>query len=88
MTRRFRQTMKGSFFGDFIYYIQVIPEDHFLMQLDRTIDWRPFTAELVKSYKGLAECGEVPFDPVMILKMPNAGSQRRAAFCPSAGVIC
>ncbi len=68
MTPRFRQTMKGSFFGDFIYS-QVIPEDHFLMQLDKTIDWQPFTSELVKSYKGLAERGEVPYDPVMILKM-------------------
>jgi IS5 family transposase len=60
--------MKGSFFGDFVYN-QVIPEDHFLMQLDRIIDWQPFTSELVKSYKGLAERGEVPYDPVMILKM-------------------
>ena len=37
MTRRFRQTMKGSFFGDFVYS-QVIPADHFLMQLDKTIN--------------------------------------------------
>jgi IS5 family transposase len=68
MPRRFRQTMKGSFFGDFVYN-QVIPGDHFLVQLDKTIDWEPFTSELVKSYKGLAERGEAPYDPVVILKM-------------------
>ena len=68
MTRRFRQTMKGSFFGDFVYD-QVVPKDHFLMQLDKIIDWAPFTTMLVKYYKGQAERGEVPYDPVVILKM-------------------
>ena len=68
MSRRFRQTMKGSFFGDFVYN-QVIPARHFLMQLYRTIDWEPFTATIVESYKGKAERGEVPYDPAMILKM-------------------
>lgn len=68
MTRRFRQTMKGSFFGDFVYD-QVVPKDHFLMQLDKIIDWTPFTTMLVKYYKGEAERGEVPYDPVVILKM-------------------
>ena len=68
MTRRFRQTMKGSFFGDFVYD-QVVPKDHFLMQLDRIIDWTPFTTMLIEYYKGKAERGEVPYDPVVILKM-------------------
>jgi transposase len=68
LTRRFRQTMKGSFFGDFVYD-QVVPRDHFLMQLDRIIDWTPFTTMLVEYYKGKAERGEVPYDPVVILKM-------------------
>lgn len=68
MTRRFRQTMKGSFFGDFVYD-QVVPKDHFLMQLDKIIDWTSFTTMLVKYYKGEAERGEVPYDPVVILKM-------------------
>jgi IS5 family transposase len=68
MTRRFRQTMKRTFFGDFVYD-QVIPPSHFLMQLDKVVDWTPFTATLVESYKGKAERGEVPYNPVMILKM-------------------
>ena len=68
MTRRYRQTMKGTFFGDFVYD-QVIPPSHFLVQLDKVIDWEPFTGTLVESYKGKAERGEVPYNPVMILKM-------------------
>ncbi len=54
--------------GDFVYS-QVIPPDHFLVQLDKAVDWQPFTSVLVESYKGKAERGEVPYDPVMILKM-------------------
>ena len=68
MARRFRKSMKGSFFGDFVYN-QLVAADHFLMQLDRTVDWAAFTAMLVESYKGKAERGEVPYNPVMILKM-------------------
>lgn len=37
MTRPFRQTMKGSFFGDLVYN-QIAPPRHFLMRLDKTID--------------------------------------------------
>jgi hypothetical protein len=66
MARRFRQTMKGSFFGDFVYN-QVVPAHHFLMQMDRIIDWTPFTTMLVEHYKGKAEHGEVSYDPVAIL---------------------
>jgi transposase, IS5 family len=68
MARRFRQTMKRSFFGDYVYD-QVIPPNHFLVQLEKVIDWAPFTAHLVESYKGKAERGEVPYNPAMILKM-------------------
>jgi IS5 family transposase len=68
MARRYKKTMKGSFFGDFIYS-QTIPEDHFLVQLEKVIDWHQFTAALVDAYKGKAERGSVPYEPVMILKM-------------------
>ena len=68
MPRRYRQTMKGTFFGDFVYD-QVIPPSHFLVQLDKVINWEPYTATLVESYKGKAERGEVPYNPVMVLKM-------------------
>ena len=40
MSRRYRQTMKGTFFGDFVYD-QVIPPSHFLMQLDKVVHCLP-----------------------------------------------
>jgi IS5 family transposase len=68
MPRRFRQTFADSFFGTFIYDT-VIPRDHFLVQLDQVIAWEEFTPALVEAYKGKAERGEVPYHPVLILKM-------------------
>lgn len=68
MARRYRQTMKGSFFGDYLYD-QVVSPGHFLMQLNRVIDWRPFTEKLIGYYRGKGERGEVPYDPAVILKM-------------------
>ena len=68
MPRRFRKTLKQSFFGDFIY-AQVVPEDHFLVQLDRTVNWDEFVPVLIEAYKGNGEYGSVPYNPVMILKM-------------------
>jgi len=68
MPQRFRKTFKESFFGDFIYSM-AIPEDHFLVQLDKVINWEQFTPLLIEAYKGKAERGEVPYQPVMILKM-------------------
>jgi hypothetical protein len=51
MSRRFRQTMKGSSFGDFVCN-QVIPARHCLMKLGKTSNWEPLTAEIVESYEG------------------------------------
>jgi transposase, IS5 family len=68
MPRRFRQTFTDSFFGTFVYDA-VVPRNHFLVQLDRVIAWDEFTLALVESYKGKAERGEVPYHPVLILKM-------------------
>jgi hypothetical protein len=68
MPQRFRKTFKESFFGDFIYSM-AIPEDHFLVQLDKVINWEQFTPLLIEAYKGKAERGEVPYQPIMILKM-------------------
>lgn len=68
MPARFKKTLKQSFFGDFIY-AQAIPEDHFLVQLDKAVHWEQFTPVLIAAYKGKGEQGEVPYDPVIILKM-------------------
>jgi IS5 family transposase len=68
MPPRFKKTLKQSFFGDFIY-AQAIPDDHFLVQLDKAVHWEQFTPVLITAYKGKGEQGEVPYDPVVILKM-------------------
>ena len=65
---RFRETGKGSFFGDLVYD-RVVPPDHFLRKLDEVVDWRPFTKKLVRYYKGGAEYGPPPYEPVLLLKM-------------------
>lgn len=66
--KHFKQTGLSSFFGSPIYD-RVVPRDHFLVQLNRVIDWDSFTAVLLPAYKGLAEEGRPPYPPVTILKM-------------------
>jgi transposase, IS5 family len=68
MPRRYRRTSKQSFFGDFIY-AEAVPSDHFLVQMDKTVQWDQFTPVLIAAYKGQGEVGGVPYDPIMILKM-------------------
>jgi len=66
--KRFKETGMGSFFGDFVYE-RIVPRDHFLVKLNRVMDWEPFTEMLLPAYKGLAERGRPPYPPVVILKM-------------------
>jgi len=66
--KHFKQLGLGSFLGAPIYE-RVVPRDHFLVQLNRVIDWDRFTELLLPAYKGLAEAGRPPYPPVMILKM-------------------
>jgi transposase len=65
---RFVETGKSSFFGAYIYD-QVVPQNHFLRQLNNLIDWECFTRRLIKLYKGGGVVGRPPFDPAMVLKM-------------------
>jgi IS5 family transposase len=66
--KHFKPLGLGSFFGSPIYE-RVVPRDHFLVQLNRVIDWDSFTEVLLPAYKGLAEEGRPPYPPVTILKM-------------------
>lgn len=66
--RHFKQLGLGSFFGAPVYE-RVVPRDHFLVQLNRVIDWESFTEVLLPAYKGLAEEGRPPYPPVVVLKM-------------------
>jgi transposase, IS5 family len=66
--KHFKPVGLGSFFGAPIYE-RVVPRDHFLVQLNRIIDWDSFSELLLPAYKGLAEEGRPPYPPVAILKM-------------------
>jgi len=65
---RFKSNTRNSFFGDFLYE-QVIPQDHFLVQLKQVVPWQRFTYKLVKYYRGRAKLGRPPYDPAVVLKM-------------------
>jgi IS5 family transposase len=65
---RFRDTGKGSFFGDFVYE-QLIPRDHFLVALEKLFDWEALTAQLIRLYKGQGLVGRAPYPPVLVFKM-------------------
>ena len=64
----FVKTGSSSFFGEYLY-AQVVPQNHFLRQLNIIIDWERFTRRLLRLYKGGGMVGRPPFDPAMILKM-------------------
>ena len=65
---RFKADTSDSFFGEFLYE-QVIPQDHFLLQLKQVVPWQRFTYKLVKYYRGRAKLGRPPYDPAVMLKM-------------------
>jgi IS5 family transposase len=65
---RFKALGGGSFFGDLVYD-RVVPERHFLRELERVMDWSVFTERLVELYRGRGEIGRPPYDPAVVLKM-------------------
>jgi IS5 family transposase len=65
---RFRETGEQSFFGRLVYD-RIVPKDHFLMQLNGLIPWDRFARKLVRYYRGKAQYGPAPYNPVVILKM-------------------
>ena len=66
--KRYVDTRDQSFFGNYIYD-QVVPENHFLRQLNQLIDWERFTERIIELYRGGGEYGRPPFNPTQILKM-------------------
>ena len=65
---RFIETGTGTFYGAYVYD-QVVPKDHFFRKLNEMLDWRKYTQKMMRWYKGRAEYGRPPFDPVVLLKM-------------------
>lgn len=66
--KRFKDVGIGSFFGQFTYE-QAVPRTHFLVQLNKVINWDVFNDMLIGAYKGLGETGRPPYPPVVLLKM-------------------
>ena len=65
---RCKESALGSFHGHFLYE-EAVPQDHFLVKLDKAVDWSRFTKKLLKYYKGQGKVGQAPYDPTLILKM-------------------
>ena len=65
---RFIETGTGTFYGAYVYD-QVVPKEHFFRKLNEMLDWRKYTQKMMRWYKGHAEYGRPPFDPVVLLKM-------------------
>lgn len=67
---RFQDTGRGSFFGD-LAYERVLQRysNHFLVLLERIIDWEAASKQLLRMYKGRGRVGRPPYPPVLVFKM-------------------
>ena len=66
--KRYREQGTNSFFGEFVYD-RIVPDRHFLRQLNELVDWDGFAEKLVYLYRGQARVGRPPYNPAVILKM-------------------
>jgi len=67
---RFKDTGKGSFFGDMVYDpILKRHPGHFLVALNNLFDWDSYSKKLLKLYKGKAREGRPPYEPVLLFKL-------------------
>ena len=66
--RRYKELGTGTFFGELLYE-RAVPQDHFLREPERVVDWTVFTEQLVTLYRGKGQVGRPPYDPAVILKM-------------------
>jgi hypothetical protein len=65
---RCKETVLDSFHGK-LPYEEALPQDHFLVKLNKAVDWSRFTKKLLKYYKGQGNVGQALYDPTLILKM-------------------
>ena len=65
---RYLDTGKSTFFGDMVYQ-RIIPQDHFLVALNKLFPWEEMSAELIQVYRGQGVMGHRPYNPVQIFKM-------------------
>lgn len=65
---RFKDTGKSSFWGSFVYD-RIVPQDHFLVALEKMFDWSDMSRLLLQAYQGQGLRGRPPYDPVQIFKI-------------------
>ena len=61
---RFRETGKGSFFGEQVYD-RVVPRDHFLRKLDEAVDWRPLPRNFYATTRGAPNTARPPMSRLL-----------------------
>ena len=66
--RRFKQLGMGSFFGSLVFD-RAVPETNLLRLPGAIVPWDRFSERLIELYRGRAQLGCPPYDPVVILKM-------------------
>ena len=54
--RRYKELGGESFFGNLVFE-RAVPQDHFLRQLDKWVNWEELSELLIRLYKGGAEVG-------------------------------
>ena len=65
---RFKDTGKSSFWGSFVYD-RIVPQDHFLVALEKMFDWSDMSRLLLQAYQGQGLRGRPPYDPVQMFKI-------------------
>lgn len=68
--RRYRETGRNSFFGEFAYQ-RVVERHrtHFLVVLEKLFDWDAVSEQLIRLYKGRGETGRPPYEPALVFKI-------------------
>jgi len=67
---RFKETGKGSFYGEYLYrkVIERYP-NHFLVAVNKLFDWESYSDKLLVLYQGKGKEGRPPYDPALIFKL-------------------
>ena len=66
--RRYHQTRRGTFWGDYVFD-QVVSPRHFLVALRELFDWEHLAERFICLYDGEALRGRPPYHPALMFKM-------------------
>jgi len=66
--RRYHQTRRGTFWGDYVFD-QVVSPRHFLVALHELFGWEQLAERFICAYRGEALRGRPPYHPALAFKM-------------------